>query len=60
MTKHKDWLKSCPVGDYNFKTNLPLADNEDILSLLSELPDKGNKTKKQVLHRELKRRKAEI
>lgn len=60
MTEHKDWLRSCPVGDCNFKTHLPLADNEDILSLLSELPDKGNKTKNQVLHRELKRRKAEF
>lgn len=60
MTKHKGWLRSCPVGDCNFKTHLPLSDNEDILSLLSELPDKGNKTKKQALQRELKRRKVEI
>lgn len=60
MTEHKDWLRSCSVDDCNFKTHLLLADNEDILSLLSELPDKGNKTKKQTLQRELKRRKVEI
>lgn len=60
MTEHKNWLKNCPVADCNFKTHLPLADNEDILSLISELPDKGNKTKKQALQRELKRRKAEF
>lgn len=60
MTEHKSWLRSCPVGDCNFKAHLPLADNEDILSLLSEMQDNGNKTKKQELQRELKRRKVEI
>lgn len=60
MTEHKNWLRSCPVGDCNFKIHLPIASNEDILSLLSELSDKGNKTKKQVLKRELKRRKVKF
>lgn len=60
MAEHKSWLRSCPVGDCNFKTHLLLADNEDILSLLFELPEKGNKTKKQALQRELKRRKVEF
>ena len=60
MTEHKNWLRSCSVGDGNFKTHLLLADNEDILSLLSELQDKGNKTKKQALRRELKRRKVKF
>ena len=50
------WLKTCPPNDWNFRIRLGLASEEDIKQVLSELPEKGNKTKIRLLKAELKRR----
>ncbi len=53
---HKSWLLSCPCGDGNFKVHLREATVTDIEELLTELPEKGNKSKIAVLKAELRRR----
>lgn len=57
MIDNKNWLRTCPCGDCNFKIHLVQATDEEISELLAELPENGNKTKIAVLKRELKRRK---
>lgn len=52
----KSWLKSCPIGDVNFKTHLKTATEQEIQELIVELPKKGNITKIKALQSELKRR----
>lgn len=56
MTNHYSWLKTCPPNDFNFRIHLGLSSEEDIRQLLSELPEKGNKTKIRLLKAELNRR----
>lgn len=53
---HKSWLRSCPTNDGNFKAHLKQASDEEIKELISELPEKGNKSKIAVLKTELRKR----
>ena len=53
---HKSWLLSCPCGDGNFKAHLKEASVAVIEEVISELPEKGNKSKIAVLKAELRKR----
>lgn len=53
---HKSWLASCPANDGNFKSRLKQATKNEIEELISELPEKGNKSKIAALKSELRRR----
>ena len=57
---HVNWLISCPCNDGNFKNHLQQASIETLHYVLSLLPDKGNKAKKTVLTREIKKREKEV
>ena len=50
------WLLTCPCGDCNFKGHLKQATAEEIKSVLAQLPEKGNVTKRKVLTAELRKR----
>ena len=56
---HLNWLLTCPCTDGNFKPHLLAASEEEIKEALKTLPEEGNKTKKKVLEKELKRREKE-
>lgn len=50
------WLISCPASDGNFKNTLKNASMSELLLALEEIPQEGNKTKRTVIEREIKRR----
>ena len=52
---HASWLTSCPAGDGNFKTHLEQASLDELQQVYNALPEEGNKTKKKVLLKQIKK-----
>lgn len=57
---HISWLSSCPANDGNFKAHLKQALARNIVRLIDELPEKGNKAKIATLKAELRKRQYEV
>ena len=53
---HKEWIKSCPVQDSNFKPHLKNASDTELKELIEELPEKGNVAKIAAIKAELRQR----
>ena len=53
---HASWLATCPATDGNFKTHLAQASLSELEKVYNALPDEGNKSKKKVILREIKKR----
>lgn len=55
---HASWLMSCPCGDGNFAVHLKAAELDELKTVLESLPEQGNKTKKNVIAKEIRKREA--